>query len=119
MVLHHIGNHEGMQDKDEDPPTWKRTTMELHGWNNGKEGNRSSSLGRKTLKIRGRVLSSKEGMMRDHFHYHPQPQDSRSNPLQGGEDDGGPSLAKSSKTPTHAKQDVQMTWLRSKRTKPG
>ena len=32
--------------------------------------------------------------------------------------DGGPSLAKSSKTPTHAKQDVQMTWLRSKRTKP-
>ena len=47
------------------------------------------------------------------------PQDSWSNPFQGGEDDGGPSLAKSSKTPTHAKQDVQMTWLRSKRTKPG
>ena len=30
--------------------------------------------------------------MYDHFHYHPQPQDSWSNPFQGGEDDGGPSL---------------------------
>ena len=69
----HIETQEEVQDhwtptevkerKDEDPPTWKRTAMELHGWNNGKEGNQSSSLGRKTLKIRGRVLSSKEGMM--------------------------------------------------------